>query len=119
VAEVQAAAPATAPAGLPPRAASLSGSYQGRSTGKPARFEFIFRPEGVIEAKVTVQVGRQTRSYYLSGDYSLAPDGTATVALVQEGSRTPAVYSGSINSDGARGRVTMASKDVGRFIGTR
>lgn len=110
---------APAPAPVPPSATAtataLSGLYTGKAMGQSISIHLDFRAGGEIKAVVKIRDGAQTVSSVADGTYSVAPDGSATIALMESGSSDPAIYSGTVRPGVAEGRVTVGGRSRGRF----
>ncbi len=97
---------------VPAVAILLSGTYSGRSGGEDVVMNLTFGAEGVIEATIRRPGGGPTTT--ATGDYEL--DGKqATIMLMERGVGEPLMYTGTVGSTGAEGRVTSGTRNVGRF----
>jgi len=107
------------PPEAPPEATALSGTYQGRIMGRPGSVKLDFLGNDRVRGLVEYQSGGTTSNLIVAGTYALTPDGAATVALVELGTSTPAVYSGAVSGDRLAGRVTIGGRNRGKFVVSR
>lgn len=105
--------PAPQPAPIVPATAMLlSGSYTGKAGGEEVVIDLAFRPEGLVEATIRRPGGGPTTTAI--GDYELEGR-QATIMLMERGTGDALVYTGTVTTEGAEGRMTSGSRNVGRF----
>jgi hypothetical protein len=97
---------------VPAAAMLLTGTYTGKSGGEDVVIDLTFRPEGVLEATIRRPSGGPTTTAV--GDYELEGR-QATIMLMERGIAEPLVYTGTVATTGAEGRVTSGTRNVGRF----
>ena len=76
----------------------------------------VFGGSGELSAAVVLSDAQAVEA---RGQYTLAPDGTATIVLMVDEGGTTSVYAGAVRGDAAEGRVTVAGRNLGKFTAAR
>lgn len=99
----------------PPAAAALAGAYSGKAGTAACTFDLDFLPERVVRAVVTLDQDGNVTRHTVTGQYDLARDGSATVALfVGDTAYTAIVGKGSLE-----GRLSQGGKNKGKVSARR
>ncbi len=100
---------------IPAAAAALDGAYVGKAGTATSTFDLSFQADRVVRAVVTLNQDGQVSTHTVTGQYDLASDGSASIALFLADTAYTAIVSGGA----LEGRMSQGGKNKGKVSGRR